>query len=657
MPQHKISKRIGKRKEKTHTTANYPVSSRTRSQTHYIRLVTILPGEIGEPMKLKIRHTTFPVTPPSTYSNSNITLDAIRRTLPVGWSHPLTPKYEALSYCWGIPDRHHTGTEQPRHLMVRQNLSEALTWLRHPSQSRPIWIDAICINQSDKKEVSQQVARMGQIYASALKVVAWLGPGSPTADLAISKLSYLGEQVECREPEWFKPEVPLPYDDETWNAIGLWVVQEIQLGSKDTIVKCGEKELKWSLLRRAIPVIDAKRKGVPDRVRVRESYQLLLMMCRNSYDEDLLRFIGEMSYRECHDDRDRIYGLLNLLPPDLASLIEVDYSKSVSEVFEDFVSARIRQAKRLEFFACCSPNDNSRCSWVPSMWYETHDPAPSTVCFRACGMSAAIAEHGPQGQLNVSAISIGSVGDVANLLDGFDLDFLKAKVYYNGKTSLEVYLSTLLLGLVSERLPDEEGFPSLRFLKRAIAALAYPGMRNYVSNIPDRWKIMFQDWMGDNVFWFHTVEGYVGTCRDFHVQSGDQIFVSLGCNHPIVLRPIENGNFRLLGECQVAGFMDDEAVLGQLPRPWRVVVRNRDDGYEWPHYLNEETEVEVEEDPRLGKLPEDWEPLHRARTPNDPRYFAWYRNKLTREEINSDPRLLPDALRKRGVDVQTITLV
>jgi hypothetical protein len=42
-----------------------------------------------------------------------------------------------------------------------------------------IWADAICINQSDPKEVGHQVRQMGSIYSTAERVIVWLGLGNP----------------------------------------------------------------------------------------------------------------------------------------------------------------------------------------------------------------------------------------------------------------------------------------------------------------------------------------------------------------------------------------------------------------------------------------------------------------------------------------------
>ena len=41
-----------------------------------------------------------------------------------------------------------------------------------------IWIDAMCINQLDRKERGAQVDMMGRIYTSCAEVIIWLGIGT-----------------------------------------------------------------------------------------------------------------------------------------------------------------------------------------------------------------------------------------------------------------------------------------------------------------------------------------------------------------------------------------------------------------------------------------------------------------------------------------------
>ncbi|TEA12168.1 Heterokaryon incompatibility protein 6, OR allele [Colletotrichum sidae] len=125
------------------------------------------------------------------------------------------PPFWALSYTWGSPDFPTSDADADADavdwdsshrvdcgtgfLEIGQNL---LAFLRQtnltmsqpaaatppePRQMLPerpfnFWIDAVCINQADPAERTQQVRHMGRIYQSARRVVAWLGPAEPSAD-------------------------------------------------------------------------------------------------------------------------------------------------------------------------------------------------------------------------------------------------------------------------------------------------------------------------------------------------------------------------------------------------------------------------------------------------------------------------------------------
>jgi hypothetical protein len=70
-------------------------------------------------------------------------------------------------------------------LTVTQNLGNALPYRRYPNEARYLRINAICVNQGDVKERSEQIQLMAQIYAAATRVLIWLGP-----ELASSKLAF-----------------------------------------------------------------------------------------------------------------------------------------------------------------------------------------------------------------------------------------------------------------------------------------------------------------------------------------------------------------------------------------------------------------------------------------------------------------------------------
>jgi len=88
--------------------------------------------------------------------------------------------YEALSYVWGSDRRDRVIEINGMHFWVTRNLYDALQQLQLPGQDRIVWVDAICIDQTNQAERGHQVRHMGQIYKRASRVIYWLG--SPTSD-------------------------------------------------------------------------------------------------------------------------------------------------------------------------------------------------------------------------------------------------------------------------------------------------------------------------------------------------------------------------------------------------------------------------------------------------------------------------------------------
>lgn len=85
------------------------------------------------------------------------------------------PIYEALSYVWGDPDITREILLDGIGFKVTKNLAAALRRLRNQTKKGVIWIDAICINQQDKREKTMQVRMMGAIYENCEEVFLWLG--------------------------------------------------------------------------------------------------------------------------------------------------------------------------------------------------------------------------------------------------------------------------------------------------------------------------------------------------------------------------------------------------------------------------------------------------------------------------------------------------
>ncbi|KAH7418989.1 heterokaryon incompatibility protein-domain-containing protein [Cadophora sp. MPI-SDFR-AT-0126] len=136
---------------------------------------------ISKPSQHAIRLLTlYPAPDPSMLIACNLTHACLEET----------PDFSALSYTWGI-----TTSPTPISLsghphIVTTNLASALRHLRLPDRARTLWVDALCIDQTNVKERSEQVSLMREIYDSggSRKVIVWLGEeGSAQSALDICR--------------------------------------------------------------------------------------------------------------------------------------------------------------------------------------------------------------------------------------------------------------------------------------------------------------------------------------------------------------------------------------------------------------------------------------------------------------------------------------
>jgi hypothetical protein len=134
--------------------------------------------------------------------------------------------------------------------------------LRREGEVRRLWIDAICINQTDLDERNYQVSRMDRIYYRVRRVAIWLGRESKDSSKALEYMMEI-ESDRNEHEDYFEPaameELPKGWclgnwflnQDEEWDAIlvlcatvywtRLWIVQ-VMLATKATLY-CGSVEI------------------------------------------------------------------------------------------------------------------------------------------------------------------------------------------------------------------------------------------------------------------------------------------------------------------------------------------------------------------------------------------------------------------------------
>lgn len=85
-------------------------------------------------------------------------------------------RFEAVSYVWGAKQGDQEVLCDDGIVRVTSNCESLLRHLRLKTQTRHLWVDALCINQSSTSDKNHQVPLMGDIFESAERVIIWLGP-------------------------------------------------------------------------------------------------------------------------------------------------------------------------------------------------------------------------------------------------------------------------------------------------------------------------------------------------------------------------------------------------------------------------------------------------------------------------------------------------
>lgn len=278
-----------------------------RGQT--IRLVVLAPGNDDDPI-----HCT-------------LVLSGIRHS-----------DYEAVSYTWATEDGDDSKTQEVHIdgsvLKVTQNCHAALCQLRHPERHQRLWIDAICVNQLNVKERNHQVGMMDVIYQAALQVHLCITDRSHDYSIAMSWLSEASDEQSVTQVPWRMLE-------ELWSCRyfkRVWVIQEIVL-ARFIILHVNDKQI--AITNDVLHCL-AGATTIPGPFRARLSPRHF-----NSLPVQL-----EISIRlSCSDPRDHIYGILSLLNPEVRSIIPVDYTLSVTQLYANIVTAYIKTCQNLHLLA------------------------------------------------------------------------------------------------------------------------------------------------------------------------------------------------------------------------------------------------------------------------------------------------------------------
>ncbi|KAK5655801.1 hypothetical protein OQA88_5339 [Cercophora sp. LCS_1] len=279
------------------------------------------------------------------------------------------PVFEAVSYTWASSDGDDSSCRSiqcgsaGQHISITRSCEAALRNLRYPDKDRVLWVDAICIDQSNFLERNHQVKNMIAVFRSAQRVLVYLGEDSHNVrrlfeyatDDRGGDLPSVLDFISLLRRRWF---------------YRVWVLQEVAV-AKSVVVVYGDRRMSWEDMMKHCALFSelVKSRRIPCAYPPLLSYGMR-NASRNKLgyiqeNLDLLEALQISRNCSCKDPRDKVYaltGLLRNIP------IHIDYSPSTTAgfVFSQVAAWHILTTKSLEILSYVSGTSSLQMpSWVP----------------------------------------------------------------------------------------------------------------------------------------------------------------------------------------------------------------------------------------------------------------------------------------------------
>lgn len=500
-------------------------------------------------------------------------------------------------------------------LPVTENLEVALRHMRSEEKGILYWIDAICINQGNLQETSQQVMRMDSIFREAERVLIWLGPAANCSDAAmelVDRMSHLGNiDSLIKQPQAI-------YD---WLALSTlmrrawfsrrWVIQEVAF-AREALVACGTKRTRWSNFADAVALYGDKFDDISMLVGPEGTRQLISHVCRDVSAHGLVTVLntvirkssnGRVMERLCtmetlvsitatfqvSNPRDSVYAVMTLAK-DSYLLVDdpVDYRKTLPQICKNLIFHSLITSGSLDIICRpWAPVDSALPSWVPQVSHHAFGP-DETGRYRRINADSLVGH--PRRRVYNAARATQALGNFSNngqgltlTVVGFQFDVIKSveKPALDGVVPFEwIELLSQISGgqdspsrevpdllwrtLVADRGPD--GNPPPVWYHRACEHLIYENysgkntnwdtqelMERPVQREPSSALLAFLRRI-QSVVWNRTLMiTETGAVGLVHnkAKAGDLICILFGCSVPVILRQYKDGCQEFIGECFV----------------------------------------------------------------------------------------------------------
>lgn len=298
--------------------------------------------------------------------------ETIKCTLTLGFLESFPPpEYEALSYAWGIGPDEHSIIVNGLPFQIRENLMLALQHLRLPNKSRTLWIDAICINQADLFERSQQVSQMHRTFAGAECVLVWVGVKSTSSDEALQCFNKIIEVRHAstsdarRSFSKYSEAAVIRFLKRSWFT-RLWVIQEVFFAKKSRLI-CGYDDIDFQDIIDVWLELHAWFEARRELYYSGTIFRIIRTVAKQQLEtqEDLepspftLRVLLDACRRmRATDARDRVFAVLNLAGSKWSESGSqlINHHKNVVEVYIDAATSIAKREETLHILHLAGDN-------------------------------------------------------------------------------------------------------------------------------------------------------------------------------------------------------------------------------------------------------------------------------------------------------------
>lgn len=532
------------------------------------------------------------------------------------------PQYVAISYVWGDAGDRKDIVLDGHTISVTASLHGALDAVRRKNEAIFVWADALCINQQDVEERSQQVQLMRTIYSTATSVAIWLGPEEDDSSLAMEFLQGVAERRDSPESisraiysearrHDFDATVAL-FEREYWGR--LWVFQEV-LNAQSISVYCGRSKLPWSVFTRATSTFRRHKEdllhnfGTGAGLRGRAAHSKMVNFVDVLTSNGPAEFKADISSlheavlscrpRRASDGKDKVYGVLGVLSADLRREIAIDYTLSLKDVYTNFVDHVINTTNRLDVICDAihyphNPTATPLPAWVPDYSQQPRVlPLWKTADFSAAKNTKSrfeiLDDRGRRNKLRISAIYLDTITVRGMAVDTYSttstflmvflqwrallLNTLRVRDSAELELAQEDFAATLCLGQVPKRWQQPGEWLTVcyyAFANRLLKKLPYLSLdselESFADAVVDMDVVMGAELinsvgvkMSGRTFCI-TESGFLGMGTGF-MKEDDLVVVPFGCSTPVIIRPVgTRGEYRFVGDVYIHGYMHGAAI-------------------------------------------------------------------------------------------------